>query len=129
MTTWPAATRPLAAWGIAEEPVAEADRLDEIFALCDIVTVLRHISPIIDAWYLTDLPLPRAASAEELARHVSDAVDTRAVTTSCHPTPSDALRSALERADPADRIVVFGSFFTLFGVLQHGLPRLEAKHL
>ena len=33
------------------------------------------------------------------------------------------------RADPADRIVVFGSFFTVGGVLEHGVPRLQAKHL
>jgi dihydrofolate synthase/folylpolyglutamate synthase len=32
-------------------------------------------------------------------------------------------------ADPADRIVVFGSFYTVGGVLQHGLPKLSAKHV
>jgi dihydrofolate synthase/folylpolyglutamate synthase len=32
-------------------------------------------------------------------------------------------------ADPADRIVVFGSFYTVGGVLQDGVPRLAAKHL
>jgi dihydrofolate synthase/folylpolyglutamate synthase len=32
-------------------------------------------------------------------------------------------------ADPADRIVVFGSFFTVGGVLQDGVPRLSAKHV
>ena len=40
-----------------------------------------------------------------------------------------ALRAAVEAADPADRIVVFGSFYTVGGVLQHGVPRLQAKHL
>ena len=32
-------------------------------------------------------------------------------------------------ADPADRIVVFGSFFTVGGVLQEGVPRLQSRHL
>ena len=42
--------------------------------------------------------------------------------------PIAALRAALAAADPADRIVVFGSFFTVGGVLKDGLPRLAAQH-
>ena len=30
--------------------------------------------------------------------------------------------AAMADADPADRIVVFGSFFTVGGVLKNGLP-------
>jgi dihydrofolate synthase/folylpolyglutamate synthase len=41
----------------------------------------------------------------------------------------EALQAAIDRADPADRIVVFGSFFTVGGVLEHGTPRLGARHL
>ena len=40
---------------------------------------------------------------------------------------AQALRAASAAADPADRIVVFGSFYTVGGVL--GTPRLHAKHL
>ena len=40
-----------------------------------------------------------------------------------------ALEAAIRNADPADRIVVFGSFYTVGGVLQNGTPRLQAKHL
>jgi dihydrofolate synthase/folylpolyglutamate synthase len=39
------------------------------------------------------------------------------------------LQSAIAAAKPADRIVVFGSFYTVGGVLQDGIPRLHAKHL
>jgi dihydrofolate synthase/folylpolyglutamate synthase len=46
----------------------------------------------------------------------------------CHSTPSAALAAALAAADPADRIVVFGSFYTVGGVLKDGLPRLGAPH-
>jgi dihydrofolate synthase/folylpolyglutamate synthase len=45
-----------------------------------------------------------------------------------HADPLDALRHALELADPTDRIVIFGSFLTVGGVLKHGLPRLGSSH-
>ena len=44
-------------------------------------------------------------------------------------SPADALAAALAQADPADRIVVFGSFYTVGGVLKDGPPRLVARHL
>ena len=40
-----------------------------------------------------------------------------------------ALQAAIASANPADRIVVFGSFYTVGGVLKVGIPRLHAKHL
>jgi dihydrofolate synthase/folylpolyglutamate synthase len=46
-----------------------------------------------------------------------------------HADPLKALQAAVAEADPADRIVVFGSFFTVGGVLQDGVPRLAAKHV
>jgi dihydrofolate synthase/folylpolyglutamate synthase len=48
------------------------------------------------------------------------------VGTSVHPDPAAALAAAASQADPADRILVFGSFYTVGGVLKHGLPRLGA---
>ncbi|MFY8054099.1 MAG: bifunctional folylpolyglutamate synthase/dihydrofolate synthase, partial [Limnohabitans sp.] len=48
---------------------------------------------------------------------------------STHPDPQAALQAAVSAADPADRIVVFGSFFTVGGVLKDGIPRLGAPHL
>jgi dihydrofolate synthase/folylpolyglutamate synthase len=51
------------------------------------------------------------------------------VSVACHTDPRHALLAALEAADPADRIVVFGSFYTVGGVLKDGLPRLPSKHL
>jgi dihydrofolate synthase/folylpolyglutamate synthase len=73
------------------------------------------------------MPLPRAASAVVLAEHVRAALPAeRPVTT--HASPSAALSAALGAADPADRILVFGSFLTVGGVLKEGLPRLGATH-
>jgi dihydrofolate synthase/folylpolyglutamate synthase len=40
------------------------------------------------------------------------------VAASTHATPLAALQSAQAAADPADRILVFGSFYTVGGVLR-----------
>ena len=90
----------------------------------DIAGLLARIRPIIDAWHLTDLPTARAATAAELAQALGDGTETH-----CHASPADALAAAAAAADPADRIVVFGSFYTVGGVLKQGLPRLAARHL
>jgi dihydrofolate synthase / folylpolyglutamate synthase len=92
----------------------------------DLEGVVRRLAPIALDWYCTDLPVSRAASAETLSKIVLH-VQPRA-TVSRHASPSHALSSALERADPADRILVFGSFHTVGGVLKDGLPRLGAIH-
>ena len=34
----------------------------------DIAGMLARMAPLVDRWYFTDLPLPRAATAQELAR-------------------------------------------------------------
>ena len=45
---------------------------------------------------------------------------------SCHASPADALAVAQAAADPADRIVVFGSFLCVGGVLKDGVPRAHS---
>ena len=92
----------------------------------DLAGLIARVAPLIDAWYCTDLPLARAASAAQLAARVREAQPQ--ATVSQHADPAAALAAALERAAPADRILVFGSFLTVGGVLRHGLPRLAAKH-
>jgi dihydrofolate synthase/folylpolyglutamate synthase len=95
----------------------------------DLGPMLQRVGPLIDRWYFTDLPLPRAASAQAL-QAAWQACNTRPeVRAGVHATPAQALQAAVDAADPADRIVVFGSFYTVGGVLQEGLPRLQAKHL
>jgi dihydrofolate synthase/folylpolyglutamate synthase len=49
------------------------------------------------------------------------------VTVAAHASPSDALAAAMNGADPADRIVVFGSFYTVGGVLENGLPQRTGR--
>lgn len=90
----------------------------------DIAGALVKLRPLVDAWYCCDLPTARAAKATELAAAIGPAHETH-----CHASPSAALAAAAAASDPADRIVVFGSFFTVGGVLQDGLPHLAARHV
>ena len=100
----------------------------------DLGTMLAKISPLIDSWYVCDLPTPRAAKAEALQTQIEVLLTTEkkrlnTPTLSLHTSPQAALDAALKAADPADRIVVFGSFFTVGGILERGLPSLTAPHL
>jgi dihydrofolate synthase/folylpolyglutamate synthase len=92
----------------------------------DLAEVMRLAAPLVDHWHLTDLPTKRAAPAQALAAQLARAAPQAAH--SLHGGPAEALAAAVAASDPADRIVVFGSFFTVGGVLAAGLPRLSAPH-
>jgi dihydrofolate synthase / folylpolyglutamate synthase len=99
----------------------------------DIPAMLARIAPLVDCWYVCDLPTERAASATALAQHVRAALPGKKVVVSEHASPELALSAALAAAQGADRIVVFGSFYTVGGVLQGGVGaisrRLQADHV
>jgi dihydrofolate synthase/folylpolyglutamate synthase len=95
----------------------------------DLQPMLQRLNPLIDRWYFTDLPLPRAAAAAALQQAWQTQNTRQDVAASVHASPQEALHAAVAAADPADRIVVFGSFYTVGGVLQGGVPRLQARHL
>jgi dihydrofolate synthase/folylpolyglutamate synthase len=91
----------------------------------DFPAIVQRMAPLVDCWHLCDLDTARAATAAELAEAA------RAITKAPlhkHPAPGVALRAAMAGADPADRIVVFGSFYTVGGVLKEGLPEPTARH-
>jgi dihydrofolate synthase/folylpolyglutamate synthase len=92
----------------------------------DIAGLLAKVAPLVDVWHCCDLPNPRAASADALAGQVRAACGLRDVAIHRHASPALALRAAAAGADPADRIVVFGSFYTVGGVLREGPRRLTA---
>ena len=95
----------------------------------DIDAILARMAPHVDHWHFTDLPAARAASAEQIAeRFRAIAAQGSATTTATHASPADALAAAMSGADPADRIVVFGSFYTVGGVLENGLPQRTGRH-
>ena len=95
----------------------------------DLDSMLKKLLPLVDAWYFTDLPLPRASSAQQLASDWAALNTRKDVRSSVHETPQKALDAAILAAGPTDRILVFGSFYTVGGVLQQGIPKLHAKHL
>jgi len=96
----------------------------------DIPGLVQKMLPLVDAWHCCTLPTARAASADALATCVRAAPGARGgVSVHTHGSPAEALRAAAAAADPADRIVVFGSFYTVGGVLKEGLPRLTAAHV
>ena len=97
----------------------------------DIASIFARIAPVVDNWYFTDLPTARAASAAELADMFQKLglKGPGPVSISCHADPLSALHAAMSDADPTDRIVVFGSFFTVGGVLKNGVPRLTGQHV
>jgi len=100
---------------------AMADKdLDEMFD---------RMKPLVDRWYFTDLPLPRAASAAALAQRWQSRTPRADVRAAQFADPQQALQAAVSAADPTDRIVVFGSFHTVGGVLKDGVPRLSAAHV
>ena len=95
----------------------------------DLAPMLARVNPLIDRWYFTDLPTPRAASAVSLQTRWQAQNTRKEASSNAFVDPMQALQAAIEAADPTDRIVVFGSFYTVGGVLQQGVPRLHAKHL
>jgi len=95
----------------------------------DLAPMLARVAPLIDKWYFTDLPTPRAAKAADLQARWTAANTRPDATSGSYPSPEAALQAAVKAATPADRIVVFGSFYTVGGILKDGVPRLSAPHL
>ncbi len=92
----------------------------------DLAPMLARMDPLIDRWYFTDLPTPRAAGAAALQAAWQAATRRRDAGSAVFASPMEALRAAEAQAQATDRIVVFGSFYTVGGVLEHGVPRLHA---
>jgi dihydrofolate synthase / folylpolyglutamate synthase len=99
----------------------------------DFEAMFERIGPLVDCWYFTDLPTPRAAAAQVLRECLQAHAHSAKKPASLHANPQAALDAALAAAGGADRIVVFGSFYTVGGVLHSGVSaisrRLMAKHL
>ena len=92
----------------------------------DLAPMLQRMDPLVDRWYFADLPTPRAASGAALQAAWQAVTKRTDAVSAVFSTPLDALHAAAAKAQAADRIVVFGSFYTVGGVLEHGTPRLQA---
>ena len=78
---------------------------------------LRPLIEKIDAWFLADLPGPRANRAAVLAA----ALEACTITAEryCHTNVLDAYHHALEKAREGDRLLVFGSFMIVGAVMEY----------
>ena len=84
----------------------------------DIDGVIAAMAEHVDHWCLTDLPSARAASASELAAKVQIVQPEKPERTiNIFGDPAAAYANAMSRAGENDRIVVFGSFLTVAGVM------------
>ncbi|HEX7685562.1 MAG TPA: bifunctional tetrahydrofolate synthase/dihydrofolate synthase [Trinickia sp.] len=91
----------------------------------DIEGVVKHLKGEIDHWCVTDLPLGRAASGEDLEKVLRTAGVNEGPDSSIERfgSPAEAFQDALSRATEDDRIVVFGSFYTVAGVMAYRKSR------
>lgn len=87
----------------------------------DIDAVLAHMAPVIDHWCVAALPSPRSADTAELAAKIEGLKPAGAksdeFSVKTFANPADAFTDATSRAGQDDRIVVFGSFYTVAGVM------------
>ncbi len=89
----------------------------------DIEAVVQHLAGRIDHWFCASLPGPRGLSATALSSKIESAVAslptplTEPLKISTYDTVELAYQAASQRSNPDDRIVVFGSFLTVAGVL------------
>jgi dihydrofolate synthase/folylpolyglutamate synthase len=90
----------------------------------DIDGILAQMKEHVDHWCVTDLPLPRAATAQQLKDKLLDAgvvpefAANAARSIELFANPAQAYANAHQRAGENDRIVVFGSFLTVAAVME-----------
>ncbi len=88
---------------LADKPVAEINTA---------------LGGIIDRWYLATIVGERGQTAEELKRALTMVLGHDAPVT-CHDSPVVAALSALAEVDARDRVVIFGSFYTVGDIIAH----------
>ncbi|MCE1244252.1 bifunctional tetrahydrofolate synthase/dihydrofolate synthase [Oryzomicrobium sp.] len=86
----------------------------------DIAGTLAPLKDKVDYWLLADLAVPRGATAATLAEVI--AAQGLGGTVETFAAPSDAFAAAAKRAGESDRIVTFGSFYTVADVLARVRP-------
>jgi len=94
----------------------------------DIAGITTPLLPIIDHWYCAGLPeAPRGLPVADLTASLVSSLETAAGDrVSSHTDPIAALKAALAAADAGDRVLVFGSFFTVAAV-QAGIDKLQEQ--
>lgn len=97
--------------GFSEKTIAVVGMLGDK----DIAGSLAPLAGKVDAWLMAGLDVPRGARAEVLAGVVADGQLGGSI--ECFLSPALAFASAAKRAGENDRILAFGSFYTVAAVL------------
>jgi dihydrofolate synthase/folylpolyglutamate synthase len=98
---------------------ADGGRCFAVFAMLkdkDIAGVIAEVAPLIDAWFVAPLDVPRGADHALLERAFRTAGVSAPV--SPYDAVDTALAAAINQARPDDKIVVFGSFYTVASALR-----------
>lgn len=113
----PQAARELAAW-LRDFP-ASGQTLAIYAALADkdVVGVVSALAGQIDAWHLAGLPdVP--ARGTDVGTFAARLAETAAASAQRHVSVAEAIRAVQVQAEPGDRVLVFGSFFTAASALR-----------
>lgn len=112
----PHAAKALAS-NLAQHPVV--GRTLAVFSMLadkDIAGVIQVLTPYIDAWYIAGVGHARGASAEQLREYVMAQASSSSLV-QIHADVRNAYRQACNDAGENDRIIVFGSFFTVADIM------------
>ncbi|BEV08044.1 bifunctional tetrahydrofolate synthase/dihydrofolate synthase [Methylophilus sp. DW102] len=82
----------------------------------DIASVVDILHDVFDEWHIAPIAHPRAADIQELNTYLAHQVAPDRLHT--YATLPDALRSAYKKVAKNDKIIVFGSFFTVAAILE-----------
>jgi dihydrofolate synthase/folylpolyglutamate synthase len=82
----------------------------------DIAGALAPLKGKVDRWHAASLGGPRGTTAEEMAAFIARGDLGGEVV--CHPSPQAAMQAARGEAAESDRILAFGSFYTVAGALE-----------
>lgn len=103
---------------LAEQPGKKRLALVGMMADKDIPATLSPLLPLIDAWVVTSLPLPRAIKAEKLAALIAK-LGARVLLADSDEQGNLAFATAQQQLlEGYDEVLVMGSFFTLAQVLR-----------
>jgi dihydrofolate synthase/folylpolyglutamate synthase len=83
----------------------------------DIAAVAHTLQSVIDKWYVGGLNVARGAGADYVAEQVIQGVPHASGSIQTFDCIKSAYETAGQAAKPGDRIVVFGSFYTVAALL------------
>ena len=91
----------------------------------DIARVVDILHPVIDSWSIAPIYHPRAAEISYLHACISQVIDDAAAVVT-YPNLQAALQACYKKAAKNDKIIVFGSFFTVAAILEMAPQQLSA---